>query len=82
MRTQDQELARHLISLRHDIHMVKLQKSTAQAQEMIEDAMEQEEEKKDELSEICDSPPDLFSPMLKQVGVTRMNISRRRFSVF
>ncbi len=82
MRSQDQSLARCLIALRHDIQIVKLQRSTAQHQEEIEDAMDQEEEKRDELSDICDAPPDQFSPMLKQYGVTRMNISRRRFSVF
>ena len=82
MRVQDQVIARQLVALRKEIHRVKLEKLTAEHQDMIEDACEMESERRDELAEIDDAPPDLFSPILKQFGVTHLNISTRRFSVF
>ena len=82
MRAQDQVLARTLIRLRDDLRQIKLQRSCARHQEILEDAMDQEEEREilGELS--CDYIPDAFSPTLKQAGLTKLNIETRRFSVF
>ena len=44
MRTKDRELARKLISLRKDISDFRLEKSVAETREIIEEAMEVEDE--------------------------------------
>ena len=82
MKKQDQELARQLVSLRHEIRQIKLQKTCDEHREMLDD-MEQQLAEREEMSELCDLPVDQMSPApLKQMGVTRMNIASRRFSVF
>ncbi|XP_019641661.1 PREDICTED: protein FAM167A-like [Branchiostoma belcheri] len=85
MRSQDQALARQLMSLRKEIHRLKLQKSCNEHQEMLEEVHEMLEDQ-DELSELsCDMPlngyhRNLGTP-LRQFGVTKMNIHSRRFSL-
>ena len=81
MREQDRELARQLIKIRQTIHEVKLQRCTEENRETLAEAIEIEEER-NEFAELFDFVPDQFSPALKSAGVTRMNINRRRFSVF
>lgn len=81
MRSQDQELARTLLTLRHDIHQLKMKRSYEEHKEMLEDVkcdMEEVQEMKD----ICDLPIDTPENPLKRLGVTPMNISARRFSIF
>ena len=82
MRSQDQALARRLISLRRDISEYRLEKTVAEARDAIDEAVEQEEEKHDDFAELNDAPPDQFCPILKEFGVTRLNVHSRRFSVF
>ena len=86
MRQQDQDLARTLVSLRRDLHEVKLARCAAEHRELLEDAMEAEEERDDELhgraGQVCDALPEARSPALRNYGLTRMNITARRFSVF
>lgn len=82
MRSQDQHLARQLLCIRQDIQQIKLDKSCEVHQDMLAD-VELEMEELEELAEICDQlPPDpeLHDNPLRHIGVTRMNISRRRFS--
>ncbi|KAL3888201.1 hypothetical protein ACJMK2_000578 [Sinanodonta woodiana] len=81
MRSQDQDLARQFLSIRHDIHQLKLQKSCEEHKEMLED-LTQDLEEAHELDRICDfSLPDFVNESpLRQIGVTRMNLSSRRFS--
>ncbi|KAK3611263.1 hypothetical protein CHS0354_004907 [Potamilus streckersoni] len=81
MRSQDQDLARQFLSIRHDIHQLKLQKSCEEHKEMLED-ITQDIEEAHELDRICDfSLPDSVNESpLRQIGVTRMNLSSRRFS--
>ncbi|XP_014776914.1 protein FAM167B isoform X2 [Octopus bimaculoides] len=82
MRSQDQHLARQLLCIRQDIQQLKLDKSCEVHQDMLAD-VELEMEELEELAEICDQlPPDpgLHDNPLRHIGVTRMNISRRRFS--
>ena len=82
MRAQDQVLARTLIQIRQDIKELKLQRLCEHHQEILEDARDLEEEK-DMMGELsCEYLQESFSPTLKQVGVTRMNIGSRRFSVY
>ncbi|XP_074656037.1 uncharacterized protein LOC141909512 [Tubulanus polymorphus] len=84
MRNQDQLLARQLVSLRHDLQDFKLEKFCDEHKMCIEDARDELEEE-DELSELCDSPITFGSlsarAPLKSIGVTRMNLERRRFSI-
>ncbi|KAK3611267.1 hypothetical protein CHS0354_004916 [Potamilus streckersoni] len=81
MRFQDQELARQFLSIRHDIHQLKLQRSCEEHKEMLED-ITQELEEAHELDGLCDLPfPHSVNEFsLRHIGVTRMNLSARRFS--
>lgn len=81
MRSQDESLARTLLSIRHDIQQLKLQRTCKEHREMLDDvAMDIEEES--QMSDICDTPilDSVNDSPLKHLGVTRMNLSARRFS--
>lgn len=81
MRSQDEALARQLLSLRHDIYKLKLKRSCEEHQEMMDD-VKLDLEEIDELHQICDLPFEkLYDNPLKHLGVTRMNINDRRFSL-
>ncbi|XP_041830957.1 protein FAM167A isoform X2 [Melanotaenia boesemani] len=84
MRLQDQQLARQLIRLRNDINMLKIEQTCHQHRRMLNDATFGLEEK-DELSDLlCECPvtPGLgLSAPLRLIGVTKMNINSRRFSL-
>lgn len=81
MRTQDQDIARKLLSLRHEMNALKLQWSCDEHKEMLEEAQCDLEEMH-ELQDICDTPLDSVQPhQLKQIGVTKMNLNARRFSI-
>lgn len=81
MRTQDHDLARQLLCIRQDIHKLKLQWSCEEHQEMLDD-FQMDMEELHELNEICDLPLELVNNNpLKHLGVTRMNLSSRRFSM-
>ncbi|RUS83239.1 hypothetical protein EGW08_009003 [Elysia chlorotica] len=81
MRTQDQNLARQLLTIRHDIHQLKLQRSTEEHQDLIEEFRNELEELQ-EFSDVLDLPQPVYGGHnpLKNVGVTRMNLCARRFS--
>ncbi|XP_052818554.1 protein FAM167A-like isoform X2 [Mya arenaria] len=81
MRNEDEVLARQLLSIRHDIHQLKLQRSCEEHQEMLEDVTMDMEEKHalNEISDILITDSVQDSP-LKHLGVTRMHLSARRFS--
>ncbi|XP_027896633.1 protein FAM167A isoform X1 [Xiphophorus couchianus] len=84
MRLQDQQLARQLIRLRSDINMLKIEQTCHLHRRMLNDATFGLEEK-DELSDLlCECPvtPGLgLSDPLRLIGVTKMNINSRRFSL-
>lgn len=84
MRLQDQQLARQLMRLRSDIHQLKIEQTCNLHRRMLNDATFEMEER-DELSDLlCDSPlaPSFsLSTPLKLIGVTKMNINSRRFSL-
>ncbi|KAK7487336.1 hypothetical protein BaRGS_00021425 [Batillaria attramentaria] len=80
MRSMDQHLARQLLSLRHDIHQLRLRRSCQLHRDLLDD-VQSEFEEQEELSDVLDLPNSMLSDTpLKQLGVTRMNISARRFS--
>lgn len=80
MRIFDQTLAKTLMTLRRELHQIKISRYTRAHRDLLDEAMYNVE--RDELDEICDLPPRLFSPDLKHYGVTKMNVQTRRFSVF
>ncbi|KAF3849803.1 hypothetical protein JOQ06_004824 [Pogonophryne albipinna] len=84
MRMQDQQLARQLMRLRSDIHQLKIEQTCHQHRRMLNDATFGMEER-DELSDLlCECPvtPGLgLSAPLRLIGVTKMNINSRRFSL-
>ncbi|KAM4041040.1 protein FAM167A isoform 1-T2 [Anomaloglossus baeobatrachus] len=84
MRLQDQQLARQLMRLRSDINKLKIEQTCHLHRRMLNDATYELEER-DELSDLlCDFPMmssfGLSTP-LKLIGVTKMNINSRRFSL-
>ncbi|XP_056419815.1 protein FAM167A [Hyla sarda] len=84
MRLQDQQLARQLMRLRSDINKLKIEQTCHIHRRMLNDATYELEER-DELSDLlCDFPMmssfGLSTP-LKLIGVTKMNINSRRFSL-
>ncbi|KAG7316638.1 hypothetical protein KOW79_020179 [Hemibagrus wyckioides] len=84
MRVQDQQLARQLMRLRGDINKLKIEQTCHLHRRMLNDATFGLEEH-DELSDLlCDSPvtPGFgLSAPLRLIGVTKMNINTRRFSL-
>ncbi|XP_054474788.1 protein FAM167A [Anoplopoma fimbria] len=84
MRLQDQQLARQLMRLRNDINKLKIEQTCHQHRRMLNDATFGLEER-DELSDLlCECPvtPGLgLSAPLRLIGVTKMNINSRRFSL-
>ncbi|KAK8731121.1 hypothetical protein OTU49_007809, partial [Cherax quadricarinatus] len=85
MREQDQHLARQLMQLRIELQRVRLLRSCNHHQALVDEVTSEAEEVKTyETSDLCDLPADLrdtFSPVLRDIGVTRMNITSRRFSL-
>ncbi|XP_040283114.1 protein FAM167A [Bufo bufo] len=84
MRLQDQQLARQLMRLRSDINKLKIEQTCHLHRRMLNDATYELEER-DELSDLlCDFPMMSsfgVSTPLKLIGVTKMNINSRRFSL-
>uniref|UniRef100_F6ZYK8 Family with sequence similarity 167 member B n=1 Tax=Ornithorhynchus anatinus TaxID=9258 RepID=F6ZYK8_ORNAN len=74
MQTQDQQLAQRLMRLRGQIHGLKVEQVCRRHKELL-----------DEDSDLlCTIPPRaafLLSTPLKHIGLTRMNINSRRFSL-
>ncbi len=83
MRLQDQQLARQLMRLRSDLNSLRIVQTCNRHREMLNDATLELEER-DDMSDLCDVPmsPGLgLSEPLKVIGVTKMNINSRRFSL-
>ncbi|XP_062587550.1 protein FAM167A-like [Saccostrea cucullata] len=79
MRSQDQALARKLLSLRQDIHQLKLNRSCQEHREMLDDVTKDMEEMQ-QLKDISDLHVDTVENPLKHLGVTSYNLTARRFS--
>ncbi|KAJ8355511.1 hypothetical protein SKAU_G00183050 [Synaphobranchus kaupii] len=84
MRLQDQQLAQQLLRVRSDIIKLKIEQTCHLHRSMLNDATYGLEER-DELSDLlCDFPltPGFgLSTPLRLIGVTKMNINSRRFSL-
>ncbi|KAL8575958.1 hypothetical protein ACOMHN_051976 [Nucella lapillus] len=80
MRTQDQQLARQLLTIRSDLQELKLARSCEEHQDMLDD-VQSELEDLQEFADVLDLPlPAMAHSPLRHLGVTRMNFSARRFS--
>ncbi|XP_028819672.1 protein FAM167B [Denticeps clupeoides] len=84
MQLQDNRLARQLIGLRGEIHRLKVEQVCHRHKEMLDDATYELEECEEESDLLCDIPMKAafaLSTPLKHLGLTKMNINSRRFSL-
>ncbi|XP_019940357.1 protein FAM167B [Paralichthys olivaceus] len=84
MQVQDNRLARQLIRLRGEIHRLKVEQVCDRHKEMLDDATYELEECGEESDLLCDIPMKAtfaLSTTLKHLGLTKMNINSRRFSL-
>lgn len=84
MRVQDQQLARQLMRLHKDLNKLKIEQMCNQHRKMLNDATFELEERDEMLELLCDGPvtPGFsLSAPLKLLGITKMNINSRRFSL-
>jgi hypothetical protein len=89
MKTQDHMLAMQLMRLRADIQQIKLQKTSSEHRDLIDNSAYSVEEESELKSGIYDLPflmpnnndYECIDKPLKDMGVTRMNLNRRRFSL-
>lgn len=84
MQVQDNLLARQLIRLRGEIHRLKVEQVCHRHKEMLDDATYELEECGEESDLLCDIPMKAafaLSTPLKHLGLTKMNINSRRFSL-
>ncbi|XP_026209487.1 protein FAM167A [Anabas testudineus] len=84
MQVQDNRLARQLIGLRGEIHRLKVEQVCDRHKEMLDDATYELEECGEESDLLCDIPMKAafaLSTPLKHLGLTKMNINSRRFSL-
>uniref|UniRef100_UPI00398EAB25 protein FAM167A n=1 Tax=Pristiophorus japonicus TaxID=55135 RepID=UPI00398EAB25 len=80
----DHQLARKLIGLRREIHRLKVEQACHRHKEMLDDVTFELEECEEESDLLCDIPLKAvfsLSTPLKHIGVTKMNINSRRFSL-
>ncbi|XP_072545373.1 protein FAM167A [Salminus brasiliensis] len=84
MRAQDQQLACQLMRLHTDLNKLKIEQTCSQHRKMLNDATFELEERDEMLELLCDGPVasgfSLSAP-LKLLGITKMNINSRRFSL-
>ncbi|XP_041871533.1 protein FAM167B isoform X2 [Corvus kubaryi] len=84
MQALDQRLAQQLMRLRARLHRLKVEQACHQHKEMLDDATFGLEGCEEDSDLLCNIPPKaafLLSTPLKHIGVTRMNINSRRFSL-
>ncbi|NXD31289.1 F167A protein, partial [Spelaeornis formosus] len=84
MQALDQRLAQQLLRLRARLHRLKVEQACHQHKEMLDDATFGLEGCEEDSDLLCTIPPKaafLLSTPLKHIGVTRMNINSRRFSL-
>ncbi|XP_024055083.2 protein FAM167B isoform X1 [Terrapene carolina triunguis] len=84
MQAVDHQLARQLMRLRGQIHQLKVEQVCHQHKEMLDNATFGLEDCEEDTDLLCNIPPKaafLLSTPLKHIGVTRMNINSRRFSL-
>ncbi|XP_053560798.1 protein FAM167B [Bombina bombina] len=84
MQASDHALARQLMRLRAQISQLKVEQACDRHKEMLDDATYDLEGCDEDSDLLCNIPPRAafsLSTPLKHIGVTRMNINSRRFSL-
>ncbi|KAM9320989.1 protein FAM167B [Gastrophryne carolinensis] len=84
MQAWDHQLARQLMQLRSQISRLKIEQTCERHKEMLDDATYDLEGCDEDSDLLCNIPPRAafsLSTPLKHIGVTRMNINSRRFSL-
>uniref|UniRef100_A0A8C5LX24 Family with sequence similarity 167 member B n=1 Tax=Leptobrachium leishanense TaxID=445787 RepID=A0A8C5LX24_9ANUR len=84
MQASDHVLARQLMLLRSQISQLKVEQACDRHKEMLDDATFDLEGCDEDSDLLCDIPPRAafsLSTPLKHIGLTRMNINSRRFSL-
>ncbi|XP_075460797.1 protein FAM167B [Ascaphus truei] len=84
MKASDQLLARQLMLLRSRISQLKVEQACERHKEMLDNATFDLEGCDEDSDLLCNIPPRAafsLSTPLKHIGVTRMNINSRRFSL-
>ncbi|XP_057244652.1 protein FAM167A-like [Malurus melanocephalus] len=84
MQAQDQLLAQQLLRLRARLQRLRVEQACHRHKEMLDDAafgLESCEEDSELLCTIPARAAFLLSTPLKHIGLTRMNINSRRFSL-
>lgn len=84
MQASDHLLARQLMQLRSRISQFKIEQTCERHKEMLDDATYDLEGCDEDSDLLCNIPPRAafsLSTPLKHIGVTRMNINSRRFSL-
>ncbi|XP_067936489.1 protein FAM167A-like [Watersipora subatra] len=81
LQEQDESLARQFINIRDCIHGLRLQQSQQEYNDMVDDAQCTIAENV-EFENVCDEPRTLDKSPLLTLGITKMNLTERRFSVF
>ncbi|XP_061870412.1 protein FAM167B [Colius striatus] len=84
MQSADQRLAQRLMRLRAQLQRLKVEQVCHQHKEMLDAATFGLEGCEEDSDLLCNIPPRaafLLSTPLKHIGVTRMNINSRRFSL-
>ncbi|XP_039204832.1 protein FAM167A-like isoform X1 [Crotalus tigris] len=84
MQAMDHQLARQLMGLRAQIHQLKVEQACHHHKEMLDDVTFELEGSEEDLDLLCNISPKmafLLSTPLKHIGVTRMNINSRHFSL-
>ncbi|XP_018422057.1 PREDICTED: protein FAM167B [Nanorana parkeri] len=84
MQALDHQLARQLMLLRSRISQLKIEQTCERHKEMLDDATFDLEGCDEDFDLLCNIPPRAafsLSTPLKHIGVTKMNINSRRFSL-
>ncbi|KAM5180203.1 protein FAM167B [Mantella aurantiaca] len=84
MQALDHQLARQLMLLRSRISQLKIEQTCERHKEMLDDATFDLEDCDEDSDLLCNIPPRAafsLSTPLKHIGVTKMNINSRRFSL-
>ncbi|XP_014768882.1 uncharacterized protein LOC106868230 [Octopus bimaculoides] len=80
LRQHDEQLATQFLQIYRDIQILKVQRACQTHQDLLDDAIDEVEER-DRLIDLCDAPPLKYSESkLRHCGLTKMNICSRRFS--
>ncbi|GAB1597695.1 putative mediator of RNA polymerase II transcription subunit 26 isoform X1 [Argonauta hians] len=80
LRQHDERLATQFLQIYRDIQILKVQRACESHQDLLDDAIDEVEER-DRLIDLCDTPPLKYSDSkLRHCGLTKMNICSRRFS--